>query len=386
LGRGPSRCRQVDKSTLLPTLILGLLVGLWPMPSAAPARPRVDEGALTCEACVLIDDTGRTLFARRPGRRLPNASTTKIVTALVVGERAGDEIVMVSPAAASTGGGGLDLDAGDRITVRDLLVALLLSSSNDAAVALAEHTAGSEEAFVARMNRLASALGAGNTRFVTPHGLDRPGHYSTARDLAVLGRAVLANPRLADIVAMATATVTVSGDVTSVENRNALLEGYPGAVGIKTGFTAGAGNVLVAAARRGGRTLVAVAMRAQDAAADARELLDFGFRTLERTILLDGDAPVAALVFPEGAITVRALAPVRGSQTSASVSVRFAPDVTAPVVPGEAVGKVVVSAARGEVGRVPAVAADAVQDVDMPWPVSVLVRAVRVAAVTVGRA
>ena len=171
-----------------------------------------------------------------------------------------------------------------------------------------------------------------------------------------------------------------------MENRNALLEGYPGAVGIKTGFTAGAGNVLVAAARRGGRTLVAVAMRAQDAAADARELLDFGFRTLERTILLDGDAPVAALVFPEGAITVRALAPVRGSQTSASVSVRFAPDVTAPVVPGEAVGKVVVSAARGEVGRVPAVAADAVQDVDMPWPVSVLVRAVRVAAVTVGRA
>ncbi|HVM36395.1 MAG TPA: hypothetical protein VM784_13775 [Actinomycetota bacterium] len=356
------------------------------MPSAAPARPRFEERRLTCAACILVDDTGRTLFARQPDLRLPNASTTKMATALVVTGTDGDEVVSVSAAAASTGGGGLDLETGDRITVHDSLVGLLLSSSNDAAVALAEHVAGTEEAFVERMNRLASELGADDTRFVTAHGLDRPGHYSTAHDLAVFGRALLAEPPLAAIVATAAAPITVSGDLTRVENRNPLLDTYSGAVGIKTGFTAGAGNVLVAAARRRGRTLVAVAMRAEDPAEDARALLNLGFRTLERTILLDGPAPVAALVFPGGATAVHPLERVRGPQPPESIAVRFAPNATAPVLPGEVVGDVLVTSRRIEVGRVPVVAADAVRDDDMPWPVLALVRVVRAAAATLGRA
>ncbi|MDQ3962705.1 MAG: serine hydrolase, partial [Actinomycetota bacterium] len=265
------------------------------LPAAAPAGPGPD---LTCAACYLVDDTGRVLFARAARDPRPNASTTKMITALVVrADTAGDEVVTVSATAAATTGGGLALEPGDRYTVDALLHALLMTSSNDAAVALAEHVAGNEAAFVAEMNRVSERMGADETHNVTAHGLDSSGHHASARDLAAFAATILADPVLARIVGTTRTSIAGPDGRELIENRNVLLEGYRGATGVKTGYTAGSGNVLVASARRGERTLIAVAMGSQDATADARRLLDHGWDALAHMSLIAAGAPVATLVF-----------------------------------------------------------------------------------------
>ncbi|MDQ3953304.1 MAG: D-alanyl-D-alanine carboxypeptidase, partial [Actinomycetota bacterium] len=328
-----------------------------PVRARAPLPPRPP---LTCSAClVMVDDD--VLWGREIDTRRANASTTKMATAvLVVREAELDEPVTASRTAAATGGGGLDLRPGDVFTVEELLHALLLSSSNDAAVALAEHVAGSEAAFVARMNAFAETLGLRGSRFVTSHGLDVPGHYSTARDLARLALAVLRRPALAEIVATPETTIGGTSGTHRLVNTNPLLESYDGAVGVKTGYTSGAGDVLVAAAVRAGRRLVAVAMGSDDAPADARALLDYGFRILGRGVLVREGRILGALVFdPSGAAAVVAGRTVRGIPEPGSVGIRFDParNVTPPLAAGETVGTVVVSSAQGNVvARAPAVA------------------------------
>lgn len=308
------------------------------------------------------------LWGREIDSPRANASTTKMVTALVVlGAARLDETVRASRNAASTGGGGLDLQPGDTFSVEDLLHALLLSSSNDAAVALAEHVAGSEAAFVARMNRVARSLGASGSRFVTSHGLDAPGHLSTARDLARIALAVLRRPVLARIVGLPSATISGSSGSHKLVNTNPLLQTYEGAIGVKTGYTAGAGDVLVAAAVRGGRRLIAVAMGSSDAAADARALLDYGFRVLGRGVLVREGSVLGALVFdPSGATAVVAGRTVRGIPDPARVEIGYEPaSVTPPLAAGETVGAMVVSLPTGEVvARAPAVAAGELPDGD----------------------
>ncbi len=219
-----------------------------------------------------------------------------MVTAVLV-SRAGavGDTTTVSAQAAATGQGGVDLEAGAAYSIRDLLYALLLTSSNDAAVALAEHVAGSEEAFVDRMNRLAGDLGLRHTEFVTSHGLDRPGHYSSARDLARIAALLLSDPDLAKIVATPSVRVATESGPSKIDNTNALLETYRGAVGVKTGSSGDAGEVLVAAAVRGDRRLIAVAMGSRDAATDAAKLLDYGFARLRRTVLVGVGTAVGRL-------------------------------------------------------------------------------------------
>jgi D-alanyl-D-alanine carboxypeptidase (penicillin-binding protein 5/6) len=296
-----------------------------------------------------------------------------MVTALEVVDRAGlDETVTVSAAAGSVGGGGLDLSPGDRMSVHDLLYALLLSSSNEAAAALAEHVGGTQGAFVTDMNRRARALGARDTHFVNPHGLDATGHYSTAADLARIGAAVLAQPLLAEIVATPSAEIQTPRGPEVEENRNLLLDSYPGAIGIKTGRTLGAGNVLVAAARRGDRTIIAVAMHAADAIADDRVLLDYGFvraRRLDRphsTTVLGARTSIGALIFdPSGAVEVVAGAPVTVDLPSdaGALDYLFQPsDVSPPFTPGQRIGTVTISSDGEQVAEVDAVVADAVAD------------------------
>ena len=352
----------------------------------APARPAPPE--VTCGACVVVADNGRVLFGRGGREQRSNASTTKMVTALVVVTAAGlDETVTVSATAASTGGGGLDLQAGDGWSVHDLLYALLLTSSNDAAVALAEHVAGSESEFVIRMNRRAAALGATGTQFVTSHGLDAPGHYSTAQDLARFGAAVLDDPVLAQIVATPRAVLAGPDGAAEVENRNLLLENYPNVVGIKTGYTAGAGNVLVAAARRRHRTVIAVAMGSLDATEDARRLLDYGFARLELTLLLRAGTPVGAIVLPAGGSTrVVAAADVRALADPARVTVTFEPRRKAALEGvGDPIGAIRVTAGRRLVGTVDGVAADPVAEAPPAWPAGLAETILRAAARVTGR-
>ena len=312
-----------------------------------------------------------------------------MVTALLVVKAGGlDEEVRASRAAAATGGGGLDLRPGDVFSVEELLYALLLSSSNDAAVALAEHHSGSEEAFVVRMNRFARTLGAKESRFVTPHGLDVPGHFSTARDLARIALAVLRRPALAEIVATPETAITGSSGSQRLVNTNPLLETYEGAIGVKTGYTAGAGDVLVAAAVRGGRRLIAVAMGSADAAADARALLDYGFAVLGRSILVREGTVLGGLIFdPAGAVLVVAGRTVRGIPDPSTVDLTFEPaeSVQPPVTAGETVGTMVVSARGDVVARSPAVAEASLDDGDGGGGVASLFGAVlRAAEAVVG--
>lgn len=295
-----------------------------------------------------MDDTGRTLFRRAARVARPNASSTKMITALVVRAAAGlNERVSISPAAAATGGGGLDLTAGTVYSVSALLHALLMTSSNDAAVALAEHVSGTHAAFVDEMNELADDLGGRDTNFVTAHGLDEPGHASSAADLARFAARLLEDPVLARIVGTASVTVSSSAGRVTLENRNVLLERYRGATGVKTGFTSNAGDVLVASATRRGRSLIAVALGSDDetAARDAARLLDLGFARLADTPVLDPRDEVATLIFdPSGAVVVRADSVVRSAVRPSELEVTFIPldGLTPPIEPGERVGTVVV--------------------------------------------
>ncbi|MFN2389709.1 MAG: D-alanyl-D-alanine carboxypeptidase family protein [Actinomycetota bacterium] len=350
-------------------LIAATLLALCWVAPAAPGTTAGRRPTLSCEACIVVDDTGRTLFARRAGRPLAIASTTKMMTALLADAAlARDERVTVSPTAAATGGGGLDLEAGESYPVDTLLKALLMTSSNDAAVALAEAVAGTEAAFVRAMNRRAAELGARGTMFVTAHGLDRPGHVSTARDLARIAAELLSDPELAAIAAAPSTTAAGPEGSILLENRNLLLESYPGAIGVKTGYTAEAGNVLVAAARRHGRRVITVALGSDDSFADSTALLDLGFARLRRGLVLRAGRPVGALVFAAGgASPIVAAETVRGIVRPDRVEVSVAATSGAaalPLAPGDRVGTIVLSTRSGRV--IAEVAAVAAAPVDAP--------------------
>lgn len=329
------------------------------LPAAEGAR--IETPQISCYSCFLIADDGRVLFARRAQQRLPNASTTKMVTALLVTRSTSpEETVLVSANAAATGGGGQDLAAGERYSVEALLYALLLTSSNDAAVALAEHVANSQSAFVEDMNTyVRRTLDLRDTHFVTAHGLDQPEHYSSAADLATIAEELLDVPELATVVATASTNIPGPRGSIPIENRNLLLEDYPGAIGVKTGFTADAGNVLVSAATRRGRTLIGVAMRSEDAAADSRSLLDYGWAKLSRQVLLRAGAPVGALLVAGGSLPVVARKTVRGSTDPTRVTLHFEPalDPGNEIQKGSVVGSIVLSAGVHPFAKVAAIAA-----------------------------
>ncbi len=270
-GCPPTRTSRAEVRPVLAGAAVLLAVA-----AAAPA-PVVVEAA----AAVLVEaDSGRVLYAHHPDRRWPPASTTKMLTALLAAEAlADDATVVISPRAEGERVGAvLGVRAGERWRVGDLLAALLLISANDAAVALAEGVDGSVEAFVARMNARARQWGLAHSRFVTPHGWPRPGHYSTAADLAALARHLLRNERLAALVRSRTRTITrPGGTVQTLVNTNRLLWLYPGADGVKTGWVADSGPCLVGSARQGERRLVVVLLNATPLYEQAAALLDYGF-------------------------------------------------------------------------------------------------------------
>ncbi len=231
----------------------------------------------------LVQVDGRTLWERDAAERLAPASLTKVMTGLLVIEAGRqDEVVTVSSHAAAATGTRLGLQAGERMTVQALLVAALLASANDACRALAEWRDGGEAAFVARMNRRAAELGLQDTRFANACGHDARGHHSTARDLAALAAAAMAEPRFAAIVRRTGADLaTVDGTRTfRVANRNALVGRLDGAVGVKSGFTAKAGACVIAAVRRNGASVLLVLMGARNRWWDADAMVERAFETV----------------------------------------------------------------------------------------------------------
>ena len=228
-------------------------------------------------------DTGAVLWRHQPDRVLPIASLTKMMTALLVVERAPpDAKVRVTKEALAYKGSAVGvLPKGKRIKLETMLNGLLLPSGNDAAIALAQRISGTVAAFVTRMNERAGDLGLACTRFSSPDGFEDAGNHSCAIDLAEMARADLDRPRLARIVARRRAVLPfpIKGGRIYLFNNNPLLRtGYPGTIGIKTGYTDAAGRCLVAAARRNGRRLGVVLLHSPDPGRQATQLLNRGFR------------------------------------------------------------------------------------------------------------
>ena len=231
--------------------------------------------AISAEKAILMDAaTGRVLFEQNADSRSLIASTTKIMTALVVCEQCNVlDRMRIPKEAVGIEGSSMYLQEGEILTIQELLYGLMLHSGNDAAVALAIYCGGTVEGFVELMNDKAHQLGMDGSHFENPNGLDAPGHYSTARDLAILADYAMDNPIFRQTVS--TKTVTVGQRY--LRNHNKLLWQVEGADGVKTGYTKAAGRILVSSASRDGRRLIAVTINAPDDWRDHTALLELGF-------------------------------------------------------------------------------------------------------------
>ena len=350
--------------------------------AAAPAQgaflAAAGQGAdlsLPCRAAILVDQaTGTVLYEKNADQPMPIASITKVMTLLLTFEavHAGkfslSSPVPVSAHAAGMGGSQIWLEPGEQFTLDEMLRAICVSSANDAAVAVAELVGGSEGAFVALMNAKAAELGMSGTTFKNACGLDTEGHLSTARDVAVMSRAILTEcPEVLHYSGIW--TDTLRGGETMLVNTNKLLRRYDGITGLKTGTTGGAGVCISASASRDGLDLIAVVLGSNSSAERfeaATALLDYGFANYEaaplpdlsqRPLRLAVDGGAAADVpLDYSALPGRLLVP-RGGAEGLAAAVELPGSCTAPLRMGEEVGTVAITSGGQTVGRWPVRAA-----------------------------
>jgi len=337
-------------------------------PAGAAEAPPAVPGA---RAAIVIDARdGTVMFAKHPDAERAIASTTKLMTALLALEQARPSDVFTAPAYdAMPAESRINLREGEQMTVHDLLEALLLESANDAAETLAEGVSGSREAFVEDMNARAADLGLEHTSYANPIGLDEAGNYSSARDLANLARVLLRRPRFARIVDMPEAELESGARPRVVENRNDLISAYPWVSGVKTGYTANAGNVLVGSADGpGGARVISVVLGEPTEAARNSEtlgLLRWGLSRFQRVRVLDPRRMVAQADIEYHDDSAR-LVPRRGAVITIRQGQRIrrrtnAPDeVKGPLTAGARVGTVTVLLDGSPVRRVALVTADEV--------------------------
>jgi serine-type D-Ala-D-Ala carboxypeptidase (penicillin-binding protein 5/6) len=301
---------------------VGLLVAaLIAAPGSAAAKPP----AIRAPEAILIDATsGAMLYAKHPDGRRAIASTTKLMTALLALQATRpDEVLSAVPYRATAAESTLGLAAGERMTVHDLMRALLLASANDAAATLAHGIAGSEGAFVARMNAEAQRLHLADTRYANPIGLDDPDNYSTPRDLATLARRLMGDPAFARIVDLPRAMLNSGSHRRTVLNRNVLVGQVPFVDGVKTGHTSHAGYILVGAGRRRGAQVISVVLGEPSEAARDTETLALLRYGLSRFTTVDA-VPAARTL---------ALAPVKYFD-GLKVRLHAARDVRVTIRPG----------------------------------------------------
>lgn len=277
--------KRIFSTLLLATLLL-LLTPSFSAEISCSAR-----GAVVMEAC-----SEKTLFEHNPDLPLPEASTTKIMTALLVLESVSPDCrFRVSAKAASVEGSQLGLKAGEELSVQDLLYVLMMKSGNDAAVVLAEGVSGSEGVFVEKMNEKATELGLTQTHFKNPHGLPAEGHQTTARELAILTAEALENEGFRKLVSTQTARLEYKDMILS--NSNKLLYTCDGVFGVKTGFTKKAGRCLVSAAERKGVVLICVTLNDGNDWEDHANLYDACFaRVSRRSVIHQGEYHVTVPV------------------------------------------------------------------------------------------
>ena len=303
---------------------------------------------ISAKGAVLIDGrTRKVLYAKTAHERLPMASTTKVMTAILAIESGNlDAIVTVPEAAYGVEGSSMYLRLGEKISLRDLVYGLMLVSGNDAAVAIAIHVGGSVEGFAAMMNKKAKSLGALNTNFVTPNGLPDPNHYTTAYDLALIAAYAMENATFREVVST-TYYKTTTGEVArTVKNKNKILWEYEGGNGIKTGYTMAAGKCLVFAAERDGMQLIGVVLNCPDMFPAAKRILDYGFNTYKpETIIHAGDMIACARVTggKKSTLALEVKEDIiillrEGDATTVRTVVKAAQEVPAPVAAGDILG------------------------------------------------
>lgn len=339
-----------------------------PLPAAATPE-------LVGEAAALIDSrNGQFLFEKNSAQRMYPASTTKILTAIIALERGRlDDLVCIPGDACNIEGSATGLQEGERISLEDLLYALMLNSGNDTAVAIAHHIGGSVEEFVRMMNTMAETIGANNSHFTNPNGLPDPDHYSTAHDMALIAHYAMQNPEFRKIVATPAITIQreVPGAQTYLDNHNKLLWNYNGAIGIKTGYTNDARQCLVSAAARQGRELIAVVLKSEGNYiwSDTITLLDYGFNEFKNVSLIEAGKYVADTRVRSG------VSDTVPAQTGFSLTYNLPVDnrqevrqkifldnsIVAPVKAGAKIGELAFYAGDSELGRVDLVAQNGIE-------------------------
>ncbi len=330
---------------------------------------------VSAKSAILMEaDSGSVLYEKDADTRRGMASTTKIMTALLAIESGRmSEKIIVDARAVGVEGSSIYLYCGETITLENLVYALLLSSANDAAEAIAYALCGSVEAFADAMNEKASSLGLWNTHFQNPHGLTADGHFTTARDLAKLTVYALQNETFLQIVSTYRKTIPLESKSTYrlLLNHNKLLLRYDGAIGVKTGYTKQCGRCLVSAAQRDGVRLVCVTLQDPDDWLDHTNLLNYGFSRCRRFTLAPEETLTYSVPVVGGTsetVTVRNHAPLTGVLTEDSTQLKAVTELDrfyyAPITKGQKLGKTVFYANGKVIGE-----AELYADADVPQAV-----------------
>lgn len=316
-------------------------------------------------------ESGKVLYEQNSGTRLPMASTTKIMTALIVLENCEiNEIVSIPDEAVGTEGSSIYLCKDEQMTVIDLLYGLMLASGNDAAVALAVHTGGSVEAFVEKMNEKAESLGLTKTHFITPNGLHADKHLTTAYELCMITREALKNETFREIVSTKYYTAESGDKARTFKNKNSLLWTYDGAFGVKTGYTMAAGRCLVFGAERNGMTVIGAVLNCRPMFETAQELMDMAFENFVMETVLRENTPIGKtfvensggelleVLVKESIIAVMQ----KAERRSFRIETELSPFLSAPIAVGEEVGIIRVYDGDDMIGTSPLIAGNDVRE------------------------
>ena len=333
-------------------LFIGTLVCLFTFGAAAVYGDDAPEvaahGAILMEAL-----SGRVLWEKNAHEPMAMASTTKIMTAVLALEQGNmDDVVTVSGLAAAAPRVKMYLQAGEEISLGNLLYALMLQSSNDAAVAIAEHISGNVEAFCAAMTQKAHEIGAANTIFKTPNGLDAENHQSTAYDMAVMTRYALSNTMFLEIINTTSRQAVSSRTTYNISNKNRLLYEYEGANGVKTGYTGKAGHCFVGAAKREDMQLISVVFASgwgqrgrEQKWADTKVILNYGFNEFDNRMIIEGGAAAGEMAVARSRMDGMAvhygdgiILPVRNGD-EITVVPQYPAEMKAPIAQNQPVGE-----------------------------------------------
>ena len=322
------------------------------------AEGNTDLGLNAKSAILMEESTGNILYESNPDERLPIASVTKVMTMLLImeavdsGKISLDDMVTVSENAMSYGGSTMFLETGEQLTVNDMLKGIAVASANDGCVAMAEHLAGSESAFVDMMNERAKELGMENTHFMNTNGLDEDDHYSSARDVAIMSRELMKHETIFNYTSIW--MDTLRGGKFQLANTNKLIRFYDGANGLKTGSTSKALCCLSAAAKRNDMQLIAVVLGAPTSAerfASAKSLLDYGFANYAVNIQITAGDEVQKIAVEKGVdkeVDVVAgdscsTLVKKGQEDNITKEIKIDETITAPIEAGQKIGTMTIS-------------------------------------------